>query len=122
MTVTALDPVLAPAAPPPLARVPFALQVRVVATDTPPTGGAALGMASPTPDMRLPVPGVRLQLLTAFGDLLAEGVTDALGTLRLSRDVRPGDALRVRVPAWGVELPIADDQTLLVITIPEGQR
>ena len=122
VSVTALDPALAPAAPPPVARVPFTLQVTVVATNTPPAVGSTFGMASPTPDMRLPIPGVRVQLIDAFGDLLAEGVTDAGGAIRLSRDVRPGDALAVRVPAWGVEVPIAADQATLVITIPEGQR
>ncbi|GAB4440243.1 MAG: hypothetical protein OHK0015_35990 [Chloroflexi bacterium OHK40] len=122
VSVTALDPALAPAAPPPVARVSFALQVSIVATDAPPTSGSTFGMASPTPDMSLPVPGVRVQLVNAFGDLLAEGVTDARGAIRLSRDVRPGDALAVRVPAWGVETPVAADQATLVITIPEGQR
>jgi hypothetical protein len=122
VSVTALDPALEPAGLPPVARVPIALQVTVVATDTPPAAGSTFGMASPTPDMRLPVPGVRVQLVNAFGDLLAEGVTDAGGIIRLSRDVRPGDALAVRVPAWGVELPVAADQATLIITIPEGQR
>lgn len=122
VSVTALDPTLAPVAAPPLARVPFALQVTIVATDAPPTAGSTFGMATATPDMRLPVPGVRVQLVNAFGDLLAEGVTDAGGAIRLSRDVRPGDALAVRVPAWGVALPVAADQTALVITIPEGLR
>lgn len=122
VAVTALDPTLAPAAPPPVARVPFSLQVHIVATDAPRITRSTFGMASPTPDMRLPVPGVRVQLLNAFSDLLAEGVTDAQGVMRLSRDIRPGDALRLRVPAWGVELPLGSDQTTLVITIPEGRQ
>lgn len=122
VSVSVLDPALPPAPPPPAPRVPVVLTIMVVATDTPPTGSAVLGMATPTPDLHQPVAEVRVQLVNAFGDLLAEGRTDAQGRLRLSRDVGPRDMLHVRVPAWGVELPLAPEQALLVITIPEGQR
>jgi len=99
--------------------VPFSITVAVVATDRPPTGSNALGFATPTPDRRQPVADVRVQVVTVFGDLLAEGLTDVRGEVQLSRDVRPGDALRLRIPAWGVELPIAPDQTILIVTVPE---
>jgi hypothetical protein len=116
-----LDLALSPPPPPPVARVPFAVSVIVVATDNPPMGGATLGFATPTPDMRQPVARVRVQLVNVFGDLLAEGLTDVAGSAQLRRDIRPGDSLRVRIPAWGVELPLAPEQTSLVVTIPEGQ-
>jgi len=119
VTVAVLDPVLPPPAPLPAARVPFSITVAVVATDRPPTGSNALGFATPTPDRRQPVVGVRVQVVTVFGDLLAEGLTDARGEVQLSRDIRPGDALSLRIPAWGVELPIAPDQTTLIVTVPE---
>jgi hypothetical protein len=65
---------------------------------------------------------VRVQLVNVFGDLLAEGLTDAAGTAQLRRDIHPSDSLNIRIPAWGVELPLAPEQTSLVVTIPEGQR
>jgi hypothetical protein len=72
--------------------------------------------------MRQPVARVRVQLVNVFGDLLAEGLTDVAGTAQLRRDIRPSDSLHIRIPAWGVELPLAPEQTSLVVTIPEGQR
>lgn len=118
----ALDLALSAPPPPPVARVPFAVSVTIVATDDPPMGGSTLGFATPTPDMRQPVARVRVQLVNIFGDLLAEGLTDVAGTVQLRRDIRPGDSLRVRIPAWGVELGLAPEQTSLVVTIPEGQQ
>ena len=122
VVVNAFDPALPVPPAPPVARVPFTLSVVVAATDRPPTGRSALGFATPTPDLQQPVAGVRVQLVNVFGDLLAESLTDAQGTAQLRRDVRPGDALAVRIPAWGVELPLAADQTRLIVTIPEAQR
>jgi len=122
VSVTPLDPALPAPPPAPLSRVPFALAVVVVATDRPSAGGGTLGFATPTPDMRQPIGQVRVQLVSVFGDVLAEGLTDGSGRVQLRRDLRPGDALRVRMPAWGVELPLASDQSTLVITIPEGER
>lgn len=122
VSATMLDPVLPAPAPPPAERVPFSLTVTVVASDHPPTASSALGFATPTPDLRQPVARVRVQLLTIFGDVLAEGLTDVGGVTQLRRDMRPGDALLVRIPAWGVELPLAPNQTHLILTIPEAQR
>jgi hypothetical protein len=119
VTLRKLDRALPAPAPLPVARVPFALTVTVAITDRPPAGSATLGFATPTPDLRRPVAQVRVQLLSVFGDLLAEGRTDAAGVTQLRRDVRPGDALLVRIPAWGVELPLATNQTSLILTIPE---
>jgi hypothetical protein len=122
VTVRALDPALPPPPPAPIARVPFTLSVVVAATDHSTSAGSVLGIATPTPNLAQPVAQVRVQLVNVFGDLLAEGLTNAQGEARLRRDVRPGDALLVRVPAWGVELPLAADQTRLIITIPEAKR
>ncbi len=122
VVATERDPALPPPPPAPVARVPFALSVTVVATDRPSTGSSPLGIATPTPDMRQPVARVRVQLVNVFGDVLAEGLTDVQGTTQLRRDVRPGDALSVRLPAWGVELPLAANQASLIVTIPEAQR
>ncbi|NJK32165.1 MAG: hypothetical protein HC927_07020 [Deltaproteobacteria bacterium] len=78
-------------------------------------------MATPTPNLSQPVAQVRVQLLNVFGDVLAEGLTDTQGLVTLSRDVQPGQALLVRMPAWGVELPLAPQQSRLIITIPEAR-
>ena len=43
-------------------------------------------------------------------------------TVKPARDVRPGDALLVRIPAWGIESPLAANQTSLIVTIPESTR
>jgi hypothetical protein len=122
VVVNALDPALPPPLASPVARIPFTLSVVVAAIDHPPTGASAFGVATPTPDLQHPVAGVRVQLVNVFGDLLAESQTDAEGEAALRRDVRPGDALAVRIPAWGIELPLAADQTRLILTIPEAQR
>lgn len=121
VSVTALDPALPSLPPPPAARVPFTLAVTIAATDRPPTGGSTLGMATPTPNLSQPVAQVRVQLLNVFGDVLAEGLTNTQGLVTLSRDVQPGQALHVRMPSWGVELPLAPQQSRLIVTIPEAK-
>lgn len=122
VTITALDPALPPPVAPRTPRQPFAITVTLVISDRPFIGGPSFGMATPTPDMRRPVSGVRLQLANAFGDVLAEGITDSAGSVRFARDVRTQEALHIRVPAWGAALPVAHDQGLLVITVPEAQQ
>jgi hypothetical protein len=119
VTVTELDPALPEPPPPPVARVPFAVTVTIAASDRPPSGGA-LGFATPTPDLSRPIARVRAQLVNVFGDLLAEGLTSDQGAVTLNHDVRSGDALLIRVPAWGVEIPLTADQSRLDITIPEA--
>jgi hypothetical protein len=115
-----LDPALPEPPPSPVAPVPFALSIVVVASDRPPTGSSTLGFATPTPDLRRPIARVRVQLVTVFGDLLAEGLSDASGAVQLRSDIRPGHELHVRLPAWGVELPLAPEQASLVLAAPEA--
>lgn len=122
VTVSALDPALPPPLTPPVARVPFTLSIVIAITNGPPARNSIIGIATPTPDLRQPVAGVRVQLVNAFGDLLAESLSDAQGMAQLRRDVRPGDALVVRIPAWGVELPLTADQARLIVAIPEAQQ
>jgi len=105
-----------------LARVPVTLSVRIVATDRPPTSTRTVGGATPTPDLRQPLGGVRVQLCNVFGDVLAEGLTDAQGAVRLSRDLAPNEAIVVQLPAWGLSVPLAPAQTTLLITAPEARR
>jgi hypothetical protein len=122
VAVTALDPALPPPPATPAPRIPFTLRVVVAASDRPSSDASAFSLTTPTPDLRQPMSGVRVQLVNVFGDLLAESLTDAEGEAQLRRDVRAGDALIVRIPAWGVELPLAADQTRLILTIPEATR
>ena len=122
VSITALDPALPPPLPPVLARVPVTLSVRIVATDRPPTSTRTAGAATPTPDLRQPLGGVRVQLCNVFGDVLAEGLTDAQGAVRLSRDLAPNEAIVVQLPAWGLSVPLAPAQTTLLITAPEARR
>jgi hypothetical protein len=122
VVVTALDPALPPPQATPVARIPFTLSVVVAARDRPTSDASSFSLASPTPDLRQPISGVRVQLVNVFGDLLAESLTDTQGAASLRRDVRAGDALAVRIPAWGIELPLAADQTRLILTIPEATR
>ncbi len=88
--------------PTPIQRVPVRVSVLVVDG---PTGQ--------------PVAGMRVQLATVFGDVLVEAVTPADGSpLVLTRDVLPGTALVVRVPAVGIQHTLDLATTDLRITLP----
>jgi hypothetical protein len=116
--VQPLDPALPPPLPTPAPRVAFALTVQVVQGEPPPTE-AAFGLATPTPDRSQPLAGMHVQLVNAFGDVLAEARTDAQGTVRLSRDLLPDEAVWARLPAWGLAIPVERTQAELLITLPE---
>jgi hypothetical protein len=120
VNVAELDQALSRPAPPPASRVPFSLSVVILASDRPPPVSTMYGLASPTPDRTQAVSGVRVQLVNVFGDVLAEGPTDAQGEVRLSRDVRPGDRLYVLVPVWGIELFVPSNKPTIVLTVPEA--
>jgi hypothetical protein len=116
--VQPLDPALPPPLPTPVPRVAFALNVQVVQGEPPPTE-AAFGLATPTPDRSQPLARVHVQLVNAFGDVLAEARTDAQGTVRLNRDLVPSEAVWVRVPAWSLAIPVERTQAELLLTLPE---
>jgi hypothetical protein len=118
VAVQVLDPALPPPLPTAAPRVAIALTVQV-AIGTPPVDDARFGGPTPTPDVRQPLAAVHVQLVNAFGDVLAEARTDAQGQVRLSRDVGSTDAVWVRLPAWGVDVPVDPAQTALLITLPE---
>jgi hypothetical protein len=120
--VVELDPILPPPPAVPGPRVPLTLRTTIVASNRPTGGTNPLGLATPTPDLSAPVSGVRLQIVNVFGDLLAEGMTGTDGTVRLSRDVQPDAQLLVRVPAWGLSLPLTAGQETLIITVPEAPQ
>jgi hypothetical protein len=115
--VQPLDPVLPPPVPSALPRVAVALTVEVIAG--PPPSDPPFGGPTPTPDRRQQLGGVHVQLVNAFGDVLAEARTDGEGRVRLSRDVAPTDALWVQLPAWGIAVPVEPAQSALLIHMPE---
>lgn len=65
-----------------------------------------------------PLAGVRVQLVSVFGDVLVEAVTGGAGRVTLQYDVPPGAAVRVRVPAFGVEAPVERQSPATAIAIP----
>ena len=126
--VTRLD-ALPPApaeAPPP--RVSLAVQVAVLrgATTKP-----ANAKRTATPTREQGVAGLRVQLVTVLGDVLAEAVTAAGGDVTLTRDLDPNTAVIIRVPALGIDVPVpaADPVTAqqdtaqrITITLPGGAK
>jgi hypothetical protein len=120
VVVTRLDP--APLAPPPAlpTRQTLTLSVTLVIATAPPTPTPALGQVVPTPRAAPPLGGVRVQLITVFGDVLAEAVTPPSGTVRLTRDLDPGVAVFVRVPAASLQVPIDLSQPTVMLAIPSG--
>ncbi len=120
--VTALDPV--PLAPPtPAPREPLALTVRIVAANAPPinpTPNAGRAGATLIPGSQRPLAGVRVQLVTVFGDVLTEAITPASGEVTLTRDLPPGMAMLVRMPALGLQSAVDHAQPVLTIAVPDG--
>lgn len=78
------------------------------------------GLPAPTPEGQRPLAQVRVQLVTVFGDVLAEALTGTNGQVRLSRDLAPTIATYIRVPALGIQAPINPEQPAIRITVPEG--
>ena len=121
-TVTRIEPLPPPAAAPPPTRITRSVAVQILT--------AAIGARrttsgrTPTPSAEAGIAGVRVQLVNAFDDVLVEGITDAHGSVTLSRDVLPGTALRVRLPALGLEHDIDKDSSatpqLVRVVLPEG--
>lgn len=112
----------APLAPPTAlpARQTLALSVTLLIASAPPAATVGPGIPQPAPAPALPMGGVRVQLVTVFGDVLAEAVTPPSGTVRLTRDLDAGLAVFVRVSAAGLEVPIDPNESSLTLAIPTG--
>jgi len=123
--VVALQATLAPAPALPQ-RISLAVSVLLVnsgattATATP----LAIGAGTPTPRAGglPPLAGMRVQLVNAFGDVLAEAITPDSGEVTLRRDLAPGTAVFIRVPSPGLQVPVDTKQpaSALTITLPVG--
>ncbi len=114
------------AAPAQAQRISLAVSVLLVnsgattATATP----LAIGAGTPTPRAGglPPLAGMRVQLVNAFGDVLAEAITPESGEVTLRRDLAPGTAVFIRVPSPGLQIPVDTKQpaSALTITLPVG--
>lgn len=116
--ITALEPMPA-SAPPVPARIPLALSVSLAAhaVTAAPTGRA---VPTPAPGTITPLAGVRVQLITVFGDVLAEAITNSAGQISFSRDLPPGTAALLRIPALGILAPVDPATRTMSIVIPKG--
>jgi hypothetical protein len=65
---------------------------------------------------------MRVQLVDALGDVLAEGVTRDGGRLVLARDLAPDTTVWVRVPAVGITATAPSPQpATFVILVPTSR-
>lgn len=122
--VVALQATLAPA-PAQAQRISLAVSVLLVNSGT--TAAVtplAIGAGTPTPRAGglPPLAGMRVQLVNAFGDVLAEAITPESGEVTLRRDLAPGTAVFIRVPSPGLQVPVDTKQpaSALTITLPVG--
>ena len=65
---------------------------------------------------------MRVQLVDAFGELLAEGITNSDGQVALAREHSPDQRIAVRLPAAGLEVAVDPRQPDITIAIPEGEQ
>ncbi len=73
------------------------------------------------------VMGMRVQVVTIFGDVLVEAITPASGKVTFTRDVPADTALYVQVPALGLRTPLPPDEVQAgnvstTITVPSMAR
>jgi hypothetical protein len=73
---------------------------------------------TPTPAPTIPRLGVRVQLVNAFGDVLAEAVTGPSGQVVLTRELTAWGAIFVRLPAAGLEVAVDPRQPDITIALP----
>jgi hypothetical protein len=114
-----------PPSPVPQQAIPIAVLLVQTHVQTGPGATPVPGAPTPTPDLarmreEQPMAGMRVQLVNVFGDVLTEAVTPDDGRVTLARDVPPGTALQVFIPAAGVLVPVDLTMTTpdLVIAIP----
>ncbi len=118
-TVEQLDPVAPEARQVPQAGMPVAVTVEVIAATT---ERKASSSAEAPPR---PIAGVRVQLVNAFGDVIAEGVTAINGRITLSADLPPKTAVYIQIPATGVQTLVSQDRiasgnSVMTIALPQA--
>jgi hypothetical protein len=118
LSVRPIAPLPADVAPVVAPRASLTVSVTVVAATSLPSSTPMGSARTPTPSPITPRVGVRVQLVNAFGDLLAEAVTGPSGQVALTREFAASSALFVRLPAAGLELPIDPRQPTVIIALP----
>jgi uncharacterized protein YraI len=89
-------------------RAPVEISVDVVEAAAAPTPRP--GQVAPTPAKQTGVPGVRVQIVTVFGEVLLEAVTPANGQVTFTRDIAPDTALYAQLPALGLRTQVPADE------------
>jgi hypothetical protein len=112
-----LDPLPAPTTVPPLPREAIAVTIQLVAAQAR-SEQTAGSVATAAPATTRLLGGVRVQLVTAFGDLLTQALTDASGRVTLTTERDTGVAVRVRVPAAGIEAVVDPASPTVRIAVP----
>lgn len=99
-----LPPLPPPPPPTPDERQSVTVQVTVVGVDA-----DELRHAQPddVPDLDgVPVVGIRVQLVNPFGDVLTQADTDDTGQVVMSHPLLPAEAVLVRIPSAGLDVPV----------------
>lgn len=119
--VRLIAPIAPEPAPAPLPRQALTVSVTISLAPTllEPTPSSAARTAIPAPHVSLA--GMRVQLVNAFGDLLAEGISGADGQIALTRELS-ASAVFVRLPAAGIEIPIDPRRPFVSIELPGGAQ
>lgn len=113
-------------APTPAQRTSLAVSVLLLNSRATTVTASGLAVEAGTPTPRAgglpPLSGMRVQLVNAFGDLLAEAITPGSGEVTLRRDLAPGTAVFIRVPGPGLQVPVDTKQptSALTIALPVG--
>ena len=112
------------AAPTQAPRIPLSVSLLLVNNGTSAATATPVGLGAPTPRAGglPPLAGIRVQLVDAFGDVLAEAITPDSGEVTLRRDLAPGTAVFIRVPSPGLQVPVDLNQpaSQLTIALPVG--
>lgn len=116
--VERLDPLPPPLPTPPAPQQSITFDVQVVAVSPGRAAEPGRPLPTPRPDQARSLAAVRVQLVDAFGDVLAEALTGTSGTVRLSSSLPPGAAVFIQLPAAGLRIPVALDQSALLVSLP----
>jgi hypothetical protein len=120
IVVRPIAPVPAEPAPAPPVRSSLTISVTVVAAPVVGVATPAHAASTPTPAPTTPIAGIRVQLVDAFGELLAEAITGSDGRVALTHDVDAGQRVLLRLPAPGLELVVDPRQPAITISLPPG--
>ena len=77
---------------------------------------------TPIPASGSALAGMRVQLVDAFGELLAEGITKSDGHVTLTRELSSGQRIAVHLPAAGLAVAVDPRQPDITITLQSGDE